>query len=81
VDITTRLTDRIVVDPNIVHGKPRIAGTRVTVQVILELLAAGETVDELLKEYDELSQEDIFAVLEYAAQVAGGSQTQTLVAA
>jgi uncharacterized protein (DUF433 family) len=71
---------RIAVDPEIVHGKPRIAGTRVTVQVILELLAAGETVDELLDEYDELSREDILAALEFAATVAGGTQVRTLVA-
>ena len=51
--------DRIVVDPGIVHGKPRIRGTRLTVQVILELLAAGETIDELLGDYDELTREDV----------------------
>jgi len=66
-----RLRDRIAVDPEIVHGKPRVAGTRVTVQVILELLAAGETVDEVLGEYDELTRDDVSAALEYAAVVAG----------
>lgn len=76
---TTRL-DRIAVDPDVVHGKPRIRGTRVTVQVILELLASGETVDELLAEYDELSHEDLLAALEYAASVAGGTQVQPFVA-
>ncbi len=76
---TTRL-DRIVVDPDVVHGKPRIRGTRVTVQVILELLAAGETFEELLVEYDELSHEDLLATLEYAASVAGGAQVRSFVA-
>ena len=61
------------------HGKPVIRGTRVTVQVILELLAAGETVHELLSEYDELTTDDILAALEYAASVAGGAQIITLV--
>ncbi|MEU4389022.1 DUF433 domain-containing protein [Promicromonospora sp. NPDC023805] len=75
----TRL-GRISVDPAVVHGKPRIRGTRVTVQVILELLAAGETFEEILDEYDELSREDIAAALEYAASVAGGLQVQVLVA-
>jgi uncharacterized protein (DUF433 family) len=75
----TRL-GRISVDPTMVHGKPRIRGTRVTVQVILELLAAGETFEEILDEYDELSREDIAAALEYAASVAGGLQVQALVA-
>ena len=72
--------NRIAVDPTVVHGRPRIRGTRVTVQVILELLAAGETFEELLEEYDELSREDISAALEYAASVAGGLQVQALVA-
>lgn len=78
---TLSLLSRIVADPEYVHGKPRVAGTRVTVQVILELLAAGESVNELLAEYDELTHDDIVAVLEYAASVAGGSATQSLAAA
>ncbi len=77
---TTTHLDRIAVDPHVVHGKPRIRGTRVTVQVILELLAAGETFDELLAEYDELSHEDLLAALEYAASIAGGAQVQSFVA-
>lgn len=76
----TSYLDRISVDPEIVHGKPVIRGTRVTVQVILELLAAGESIDELLTEYDELTREDVLAALEYAASVAGGSKTLSLVA-
>jgi uncharacterized protein (DUF433 family) len=67
----TRL-DRITADPTVVHGKPAIRGTRVTVQVILELLAAGETFEELLAEYDELQRDDILAALEYGALTAGG---------
>ena len=67
----TRL-DRITADPTVVHGKPAIRGTRVTVQVILELLAAGETFEELLAEYDELRCDDILAALEYGALTAGG---------
>ena len=74
------LSQRIAVDADIMHGKPRIAGTRVTVQVILELLAAGETIDELLSEYDELEREDIYAALEYAAATTGGVQLRNLAA-
>ena len=77
---TTTHLDRIAVDPDVVHGKPRIRGTRVTVQVILELLAAGETLEEVLAEYGELSHEDLLAALEYAASVAGGAQVQSFVA-
>jgi uncharacterized protein (DUF433 family) len=62
------------------RAESRFGGSPVTVQVILELLAAGETFEELLEEYDELSREDIVAALEYAASVAGGLQVQTLVA-
>lgn len=72
--------DRVAVDPEIVHGKPRIKGTRVTVQVILELLATGETIDELLSEYDELTRDDVLAALEFAANVAGGAQVRSFVA-
>lgn len=61
------LLGRIAVDADMVHGKPRIRGTRITVQVILELLAAGETVDDLLAEYEELTEYDIRAALQYAA--------------
>jgi uncharacterized protein (DUF433 family) len=66
----TRL-DRITTDPAVVHGKPAVRGTRITVQVILELLAAGETFDEVLAEYDELDRDDILAALEYGALTAG----------
>ena len=61
------LLNRIAIDRDIVHGKPRIRGTRVTVQVILELLAAGESFEDLLSDYDELCEEDIKAALKYAA--------------
>jgi len=67
----TRL-NRITTDPAVVHGKPAVRGTRITVQVILELLAAGETFDEVLAEYDELDRDDILAALEYGALTAGG---------
>lgn len=77
--VVSRL-DRIAVDPEIVHGKPRIRGTRVTVQVILELLGAGESIEELLSEYDKLTHDDVLAALEYAANVAGGAQVRSFVA-
>lgn len=77
--VASRL-DRIAVDPEIVHGKPRIRGTRVTVQVILEMLSAGDTVDELLGEYDELTRDDVLAALEYAASVVGSAKVQAFVA-
>ena len=66
--------DRISSNPEVVHGKPAIRGTRVTVEVILELLAAGETFEDLLAEYDELERDDILAALEYGALAVGGQR-------
>ncbi|CAN5248051.1 DUF433 domain-containing protein [soil metagenome] len=63
------LLDRIVTDPNISFGKPVIKGTRLAVVFLLEQLAAGDTYEELLKEYTYLEKEDILACLQYAAQL------------
>ena len=60
---------KIITDPNIMMGKPVIAGTRLTVELILEKLAAGETVDSLLSAHPRLTREGISAALDYAAQV------------
>ena len=49
-------------------GKPMIRGTRLTVEMILEKLAAGETVDQLLEAHPRLTQEGVQAALAYAAQ-------------
>ncbi len=52
---------RITVNPDICNGQPGIEGTRITVQTILEFLAAGDTIDEVLEEYPSLSREDVLA--------------------
>ncbi|NEQ35810.1 MAG: DUF433 domain-containing protein [Okeania sp. SIO3I5] len=59
---------RIVSDPKIMMGKPTIAGTRITVEFILESMAAGETPEELLDEHPRLKREDIQAALAFAAE-------------
>lgn len=59
---------RIVSDPKVMQGKPVIRGTRLTVEYILDLLASGATLDEILTEYDGLSEQDIRACLRFAAQ-------------
>ncbi|HWG46945.1 MAG TPA: DUF433 domain-containing protein [Gemmataceae bacterium] len=56
-------------DPAIMLGKPVIAGTRITVELILEKLAAGETIDDLLLDYPQLTPEAVAAALRYALQV------------
>lgn len=63
------LPDRIVKNPNIIFGRPSIRGTRISVELVLELLAAGETEAQILDDYPGLVHEDILACLEYAAQL------------
>lgn len=58
----------IVSDPNVMMGKPVVAETRLTVELILEKLAAGETVEQLLSAHPRLTREGIQAALAYAAQ-------------
>jgi uncharacterized protein (DUF433 family) len=55
-------------DPNVMKGKPVIAGTRITVELILEKLAAGESAEEILDAHPRLTKEGIFAALAYAAE-------------
>ncbi len=55
-------------DPDVMMGKPVIAGTRITVELILEKLAANETVEQLLDAHPRLTQQGIQAALAYAAQ-------------
>jgi uncharacterized protein (DUF433 family) len=58
----------IISDPKIMMGKPVIAGTRITVEIILEKLSAGETVEQILKAHPRLTNEAIRASLAFAAQ-------------
>jgi uncharacterized protein (DUF433 family) len=55
-------------DPHVMMGKPVVAGTRITVEFILEKLAAGETVEQLLESHPRLTRESVSAALAYAAQ-------------
>ena len=63
------LLERITIDPNICHGRPSIRGLRYTVEMVLELLSSGMTVEEILSDYEDLEREDILAVLAYAARL------------
>ena len=62
--------DHISVDPNICHGQACIAGTRVMVTVILDNLAAGLTVEEIVESYPSVSADAVKATLHYAAELA-----------
>jgi uncharacterized protein (DUF433 family) len=57
----------ITINPDICHGKPCIRGLRYPVESVLEWLASGMTVDDILSDYEDLNREDILAVLSYAA--------------
>ena len=64
-----KLLARVTVDPNICHGKPCLRGLRYPVEMILDLLAADMTPEEILADYADLERDDIRAALAYAAQV------------
>lgn len=55
-------------DPAILMGKPVVAGTRITVELILEKLSSGETLEQLLKAHPRLTSEGVFAALGFAAE-------------
>lgn len=62
-------TDRIVIDPEILVGKPVAKGTRLAVEFIIELLAGGWSHEDILRNYPGLTTEDILACLSYASTV------------
>jgi len=62
--------DRVTVDPSICHGKACISGTRIMASVILDNLAAGISRHEILKSYPSITDNDIQAVIAYAAELA-----------
>ncbi|MBN1226179.1 MAG: DUF433 domain-containing protein [Deltaproteobacteria bacterium] len=61
--------DLIISDPSIMMGKPVIAGTRITVELVLEKLAAGETLEQIMEAHPRLTHEGINAALAFAADV------------
>ncbi|AMV26056.1 hypothetical protein VT84_16780 [Gemmata sp. SH-PL17] len=61
-------TAQIVSDPNILFGKPVIAGTRISVELVLEELGGGLSVDDLLREYPHITREQILAAVRFAAE-------------
>lgn len=61
------LLDRIAIDPDVVHGRPAVRGTRMRVSDVLSLLAAGADEPEILEDYPYLRSDDIKACLAYAA--------------
>ncbi|MBT3464541.1 DUF433 domain-containing protein [archaeon] len=60
--------NKIIFDNNILSGKPIIRGTRISVEFILDLIASGMSIEEILKEYKQLTKEDILSAIEYASK-------------
>lgn len=65
--MSTSLLSRITINPEIAHGKPTIRNKRYTVEGMLEYMAGGDTIDNLLEEFPDLEKEDLQACLKYAA--------------
>ena len=63
------LLERISIDPRVCFGKPTVRGTRIWVSLILDLLAGGMSMGELLEEYPQLTTEDIRAAIAYGAEM------------
>lgn len=73
--------DRITTEASVCHGKPVIRGMRYPVQMLLELLASGMSIEEVITDYPDLERDDLLAALEFAALTAGGQAVGPLGAA
>jgi uncharacterized protein (DUF433 family) len=73
--MSANLLELITINPEVCHGKPTIRNMRYTVSMILDLLSAGMTADELIADYPALTTQDIQACLFYASRL---SETKTL---
>lgn len=73
------LLNRITVDPQIMIGKPIIKGTRLTIDYILNLLAYGSTIEDILAEYEGLTRDDIQACLLFASKTLENTEFMPLI--
>lgn len=64
-----KLLERITINPKIFGGKPIVRGMRISVEMILGLLAQGTTIEEILEDYPDLEREDVLACITYAHAV------------
>ena len=72
------MNNYIEINPRFCNGKPIIAGTRIPVTVILDQLANGVNIDDLLRKYPELKKDQIFGVLQYCHNVIEKTEIETL---
>lgn len=61
--------ERIIVDPNVLVGKPVIRGTRISVELILDRLTDGWSIDDILASYPHISRDDVLAALAFVAEL------------
>lgn len=78
--INVRWQNYITADPAIMVGKPIIKGTRITIELLVEKLGYGETVDEILEDYPHQTREQIYACLRFAAHSVRSKRSRKLVA-
>ena len=78
-DDASRLLERITIDPEVCHGKPCVRGLRYPVDMILTLLSAGTSGEEILSDYDDLEPDDILAALAFAARLSRVKQVRAVV--
>jgi uncharacterized protein (DUF433 family) len=65
------MRNRITIDSAICNGRPVVKGTRITAQTVMEFLAAGDSVEDVLEEYPSLTREDVLACMEWASRLMG----------
>lgn len=65
------MPERISINPDVCNGRPVVRRTRIAVQTVLEFLAVGDSVEDVLEEYPGLTRADVQACLDYASRVMG----------
>ena len=78
---TRAMTDRIESRLEVMLGKPVVSGTRITVQLIVEALAAGESIEQILDSYPNLDRDGVLAALRYAARAVEAQPPDQLIPA
>ena len=66
---TNKILSRISIDPRICFGKPCVRGTRIWVSLLLDFLASGAAIEEILENYPQLKREDVLAAIAYGAEM------------
>jgi uncharacterized protein (DUF433 family) len=69
-DVMEAMFDRIAVSPETCHGRPRIKGTRITVDFVLKLMGDGYTAEDIVRHYPELEREDVLQAAKYGSWLA-----------